>query len=117
MTFGRISSLFLATLAATTLVACDKLNESKRTRFDGVPFVVSAKVVDKKVTRAVFDVTVKEAARSYTGARLAAAHEGTRYCIENYGTSVITWQNDPYDEGADLVIAGGNAVFRGTCSS
>ncbi|SCZ63607.1 hypothetical protein SAMN04488118_10592 [Epibacterium ulvae] len=116
MALARTTAL-IATLAVTLVAACDKLNEGKRTRYDGVPFAVKTKALDKKRNRALFEVTVRDANRSLKGARLAAIHEGTRYCIENYGNSDINWQDDPQEEEAALRLSGSSALFQGTCDS
>lgn len=106
----------LVIAAVLVLTGCEAVVGNKRPLYDGVPFKTSAKAVDKKVSRALFSVTVKDAGRSITGARQAAAHAGTRYCIENYGTSRIDWAVNPSDENAPLTLSGGDAIFQGTCN-
>ncbi|MFW8592604.1 hypothetical protein [Cribrihabitans neustonicus] len=100
--------------AAAALTACGAATEGRAT-YDGVAFRAKAKPVDKKVSRAAFQVTIKNAGRSLKGARLAAAHAGTSYCVMNYGSSRIDWQADPWDEGAPLALSGSDAIFWGTC--
>ncbi len=110
-------SLTLILATGLGLSACGKLNEDKRPRFDGVPFRVSAKAIDKRETLANFRVVVVEATRSQAGALLAADHEAKRYCIENYGTSRFNWTNVTLgaDGSYSLPLDKGDGVFTGTC--
>ncbi|MGR3758790.1 hypothetical protein ACUXV3_01450 [Roseobacteraceae bacterium NS-SX3] len=105
----------MACLAAAALVSACGSSVSNRTLYDGVAFKVKAKPVDKKATLALFTVEVAKAARSLQGAREAAHHEGTSYCIRNYGTSRIDWTPDPLDPAAPLRMSDGTAVFSGKC--
>ncbi|MFW8637166.1 hypothetical protein [Cribrihabitans pelagius] len=104
----------LCLAAAAALTACGAVTEG-RTTYDGVAFRAKAKPVDKRTSRAAFSVTIRNANRSLTGARLAADHAGTTYCVVNYGSSRIDWRADPRDETAPLALSGSNAVFWGTC--
>ncbi|WP_259938195.1 hypothetical protein [Leisingera aquaemixtae] len=108
----------MACLAAMTFVtACgSSLSNRERQLYDGVPFKAKAKPVDKKTDRAVFYVEIKGADRSVKGAREAAAHAGTTYCVVNYGSSSIAWAIDPRDEAAPLTLTDGRATFQGTCT-
>ncbi|WP_264213087.1 hypothetical protein [Leisingera thetidis] len=108
----------VALLAAAALVsACgSSVTNKNRPLYDGVPFKAKAKPVDKKTDRAVFQVEIKGADRSAKGAREAAAHAGTTYCVVNYGSSKIDWVNDPADTEVQLTLTDGRAVFQGTCT-
>lgn len=107
----------LACLAAVALVsACGTTASNNRVLYDGVPFKAKAKPVDKKTSLALFQVEIKGADRSVTGAREAAAHAGTKYCVLNYGSSKIAWAADPTDETAPLTLTDGRAIFQGTCT-
>lgn len=110
-------TLCLVMAACVGLTACGKLTESKRERFDGVPFRVKVKPVNKKQTLADFRVKVSDATRSQAGALAAARHEATRYCIENYGTSKFGWSNISVDDegGYALQLDGRDGLFIGTC--
>ncbi len=110
-------TLSMIVVAGLALTACGKINESKRERFDGVPFRVSAKAINKKETLANFVVKVVDATKSQRGALEAAHHEATRYCIENYGTSKFDWTNITVgEEGAyALQLDKGDGIFTGTC--
>jgi len=104
-------------LAAAVLAACGtSVTNKNRTLYDGVPFKAKAKPVDKKADRAVFQIEIKGADRSVKGAREAAAHAGTTYCVVNYGTSKIVWVTDPADAEAQLTLTDGRATFQGTCT-
>ena len=103
-------------LGAVALAGCDKA-KNKRPTYAGVPFKITTKPVDKKVSRADFTVKVDEAALSLDGARQAAYHSGVTYCLNDggYGTSRIIWDVDPQDPESQLRLVDGAAVFQGKC--
>ena len=105
-------------LSAVALTGCESAKK-KRPTYDGVPFKIKTKPVDKKVSLANFTVEILDAAQSLEGARLAAAHAGVTYCLSEagYGTSDITWDVNPRDPEAQLRLVDGDAVFQGTCAS
>jgi len=111
-------TLSLMAAASFGLVACGKLNEDRRPKYDGVPFRVSAKAINKRETLADFRVQVADAPRSPAGALEAAQHEATRYCITNYGTSRFDWTNIAVDGdgGYALQLDRGDGLFTGTCT-
>lgn len=115
MRIGFTLSLIVA--AGLSLTACGKLTESKRPKYDGVPFRVSVKPINKKESRANFIVKVVDATKTPTGALEAAHHEATRYCIETYGSSKFDWTNISVgEEGAyTLQLDKGDGIFTGTC--
>lgn len=108
--------VFILAAVCLALAACS--SEDSRTRYDGVPFQVKYKAVNKKVSRKDFIVEVRDPQLSETGARAAAHHNGVTYCLTDagYGTSDILWENDPLDEEVALVIEGNSAIFRGKCN-
>lgn len=106
----------LAAVATLMLAGCESVTGSNRPLYGGVPFKVKAKAVDKKANLALFAVTIKDAMRSEAGAREAADHAGTTYCIANYGSSKITWTVDPADTEVPLTLQDGDATFQGTCT-
>ena len=112
---GVTKTFALIGLCAGALAGCADL-VNNRPLYGGVPFKAKAKAVDKKADRAVFTVAVSDATRSLEGARLAAHHEGVRYCIENYGTSKIDWPIDLDNPEVPLPRDGDNALLRGTCN-
>ncbi len=101
--------------AGLALAGCSATSKSDRPRYDGVAFRTSAKALNKKVSLAKFQVVVRDALRAPEGARKAAHHEGTTYCITNYGLSDIRWTVDPLDPETELVLSGKDAVYQGTC--
>ncbi len=104
--------LALALIGA--LAACSG-GAPKSYPFDGVHFNAKARAVNKKVTRSIFTVQVAQASRSFKGAREAGRYEATRYCIENYGTSDITWEIGPDSPG--LVLADDTLTLKGKCEA
>ncbi|MCV6584939.1 MAG: hypothetical protein OIF47_05355 [Marinibacterium sp.] len=84
--------------------------------FDGRTFRASASAVDKRASRALFDVRVRDAAASIDGAREAGRYEGIKYCIHNFGTSDIIWTRGPDDEASKLVVQDGTLTFQGRCT-
>nr|WP_240931668.1 hypothetical protein [Sedimentitalea sp. CY04] len=118
MTSGKTLLSLVMVLGAVTLTACDSAKK-KRPTYDGVPFKIKTKAVDKKNSRADFIVEIKDAGQSLEGARLAAAHAGVTYCLSEagYGTSDIIWNINPRDPEAQLRLVDGAAVFQGTCES
>lgn len=98
------------------LAACGG-DKDLRPVFDGVAFRTGAKVVDRKVSRAVFLAEVWDVDQSLLGAREAMRFAGTQYCIENYGTSKIEWPIDLDNPEEPLPRDGDNAVLQGTCDA
>lgn len=101
----------VAVLALMALGACNK--DKEQTLFDGVAFKTRAVKENKDLS--VFVVTVSPVSASLDGAREAGRYQGTRYCIENYGTSTIHWTVGPDTDPASLVIDKDTAIFKGKC--
>ena len=97
-------------LGASVLAGC---NDSDRVQYDGQYFRAKVAKVDKRVD--VFTVTIKDPTRSIEGARAAAHHEGTSYCVGNFGTSDIIWNIDPLDAEAQVTVVDNALVFQGRC--
>jgi len=110
---GLLRGAALTALCATALLACTP--KDKRILFDGHYFKTKAKAVDRKVSVAEFRVEVKNTGQSLEGARAAGAYAGTRYCIENYGSSQIVWARGPEDEPQNLVFDRDSLILQGTC--
>ena len=100
--------------AALVLASCGLDRRADRIAFDGVYFRSKARKLDKQ--RALFEVAVGPAFASIQGAREAGRYEATRYCIENFGTSAVDWQNGPDAEDDALIIANDRLILRGTCA-
>ncbi|MEP1327444.1 hypothetical protein [Pseudophaeobacter sp.] len=115
MTAAGLKTLTLALACAGVLAGCSESRKNLPV-FDGVAFRTSAAAVDKKVSRAVFEAQVRNAPASLEGAREAGRFAGTRYCIENYGTSKIDWAIDIDDPATPLPLDGDILVLQGTCN-
>lgn len=98
-------------IAATLLAGCQ--DASKRILFDGETFRAKARKVDKQ--RDVFEVTVRNVAKSPKGAREAAYHAGVSYCLASFGSSAISWAQDPLDEETPLNVQNNQVRFQGRC--
>jgi len=82
--------------------------------FDGSFFRVNSKKVGGD--RRSFEVTVRQGTGSVDGALQAGAHEGTSYCVRNFGSSDIDWVVDPYEPPEDYMPTGGTLTLPGTCA-
>jgi hypothetical protein len=89
------AALLLCLLAA--LAGCGQqgqgIGRQQQTTFDGQVFRGNA-TADRD-DRQRFVATVRTPSKSLEGAIEAAAHQGTRYCIETFGTSDIDWEIGP----------------------
>lgn len=99
-------------VAAIALTACS--GEERGIAFDGVYFKTKTKTVDKK-NLSVFTTSISPVSASVQGALAAARHQGTTYCIQNFGTSRIDWTNSPYAEPETLAVVDDTLTFQGTC--
>ncbi len=95
---------FILGLACSFLVTVGCSNpfelEENKIAFDGYNF--SSKLTTNKSDNRLFDLTVKRANRSLSGAREAGRYAATKFCIKNFGTSDIKWVLDPDDESIGL---------------
>ncbi len=92
----------LATSSFLIMMGCSnplELEENK-VSFDGYYF--SSKLSRSKLDDRSFDLTVKRANRSLSGAREAGRYEATKFCIKNFGTSDIKWVLGPDDHSIGL---------------
>lgn len=110
MMMGRIVAIGLA---LAVLAGCNSRED--RVLFNGLYFPAKAAPVDKKETLAVFVIGVKGVSQSFDGARAAAAFEGTRYCIKNFGTSKIEWNEGPETAPEALRIENDTLIYSGEC--
>ncbi|WP_170454668.1 hypothetical protein [Ruegeria arenilitoris] len=99
----------------TLLSACGTAPTSDRILFDGKSFRAKAKPVDKKRSPADFTVTIKGVSASLDGAREAGRYEGTRFCIQNFGSSRIAWKVGPDTEPQNLRVENDSLTFSGAC--
>lgn len=105
------TSVLFAAVALIGLGACT--DSKNRIQFDGQYFRAKVSKVDKQ--RDVFVVSVKDPTKSIEGARAAALHEATSYCVGNFGSSDIIWQVDPSDETVQLNVVDKQLTFQGRC--
>lgn len=98
---------------AVVVAGCEQ-DEKERVAFDGVTFKAKAKKIDKD-NLAEFTSTVFKVSNSFEGARAAAEYEGTRYCILNFGTSLIDWTVGPDTSVENLRIADDTLTYQGRC--
>ena len=95
---------FIWGLACSFLVTVGCSNpfelEENKIVFDGYNF--SSKLTPNKSDDRLFDLTVRRANRSLSGAREAGRYAATKFCIKNFGTSDIKWVLDPDDESIGL---------------
>ena len=113
----RAASMLTVAVAALSLVtACGLVKPpDDRVTFDGKSFRAKAKAVNKKAMPAEFTVTVKGVSASLDGALEAGRYEGTKFCIQNFGSSRIAWKVGPDTEPQNLRIADDKLTFAGTC--
>ena len=110
MNSAKATNRFENCYSVTTLIMCSCLIllgcsnpltlEENKVSFDGYYFPY--KLIRNKVDDRSFDLTVKRANRSLSGAREAGRYEATRFCIKIFGTSDIKWFLDPDDENIGL---------------
>ncbi|WP_298846636.1 hypothetical protein [uncultured Ruegeria sp.] len=106
----------IVVLALASVSACGIIKPSEdRILFDGKSFRTKAKVVDKKASPTDFTVVVKGVSASLDGAREAGRHEGTKFCVQNFGSSRINWKVGPDTEPQNLRISDDQLTFAGTC--
>jgi len=84
--------------------------------FDGFVYRAKTAAIDKKVSRADFTATIFAVSQSLKGAREAGRYEGTKYCIQEYGTSQVKWRVGPDSPGDQLRIIDDTLTFSGKCN-
>ena len=104
----RITGLFIS---AAVLAGCQ--DPSKQVLYEGQSFRAKSSKVDKQ--RDVFEVSVKGVSKSPSGARQAAYHEGVSYCLGTFGSSEISWSQNPLDEEVALNVDKDTIRFQGRC--
>ncbi|WP_254452898.1 hypothetical protein [Ruegeria atlantica] len=105
----------VAVLGAVVFVSACGPSSSDRILFDGKAFRAKAKAVDKRNAPTEFTVVVNGASASLDGAREAGRFEGTKFCIDSFGTSKINWKVGPDTEPQNLRITDNKLTFAGTC--
>ena len=99
---SRYFRIGLLTWSFLIMVGCSNPLEPEENKvsFDGYYF--SSKLTQNKVDDRSFDLTVRRANRSLSGAREAGRYKATRFCINNFGTSDIKWVLGPDDQSIGL---------------
>ena len=112
--FGtRYFVMTLILCSGLILLGCSNpltLDENK-VSFEGYYFPY--KLVRDKVDDRSFDLTVRRASRSLSGAKEAGRYEATRFCIKMFGTSDIKWVLGPDDE--NISLTGRTLKLSGQC--
>lgn len=103
--------IFMATVMALT--GCEQ--NSNRIAFDGAFFKAKARQIED-ADLSMFTVEVARVSQTLEGARQAAAHEGLRYCIDNFGTSRIRWVVGPETPVETLRVVDDTLTFQGECN-
>lgn len=109
-------AIVISLVALTALGACGKGKGNmfgNKQAYDGVYF--RPKVDSKRDSREVFTVTVRDAGKSLVGAREAARHAANKHCIQQFGSSDLTWDVSPDVEDAALPLINGSLVLSGQC--
>jgi predicted small secreted protein len=107
-----LTTISLALAATVVLAACNRGEED--ILFDGQKYKTKARKEADDL--AVFVASITPVSASLDGAREAGRYEGTKYCIENYGTSKIKWTVGPDTDPETLTISDDTLVFRGECN-
>ena len=102
----------IAILFFINFTSCGERYLDNQVSFDGIRFGSSLKKVNGD--ELAFNVIVKDAARSFEGAREAGRYEAIKYCIEMLSTSDIDWEVSP--DSSDLVLNNGNLELSGRCT-
>lgn len=104
--------LSILILLAIGLTACSKKDDAGIS-FDGQYF--KAKTKKNGDDLADFTTIVGPVSASLDGALAAGGYEGTKYCIENFGTSIIIWGVGPETDHAQLAILDDTITLQGRC--
>ena len=103
----------ILTCIALSLTACSRFGRST-TLFDGQYY--SGRTRTAGDDKHDFTATVRPVSKGLNGAREAGRHEGTKYCIRNYGVSRIDWTVGPDTPDAQLGISDDTLTFVGRCT-
>ncbi len=111
--FGVAVMLSLALGTAGCGMVQGKNKSRSESSYEGFGFKSRAATVGED--RSHFRVEVRRATQSLDGAKASGHHAGTRYCIEQYGSSKIDWISGPYQENDTLVLDGDQLIMEGIC--
>ena len=99
---SRYFSMGLATCSFLIMVGCSNPFELEENKVSFEGYYFASKLSRSKLDDRSFDLTVRRANRSLSGAREAGRYEATRFCITNFGTSDIKWVLGPDDQSIGL---------------
>ena len=99
---SRYFFMGLLTCSFLIMVGCSNPFELEENKVSFEGYYFSSKLSRNKLDDRSFDLTVRRANRSLSGAREAGRYEATRFCIKNYGTSDIKWVLGPDDQSIGL---------------
>ena len=99
---SRYFSIGLLTWSFLTMVGCSNPLEPEENKVTFNGYYFSSKLTRNRLDDRSFDLTVRRANRSLSGAREAGRYEATSFCIKNYGTSDIKWVLGPDDQSIGL---------------
>jgi len=99
---NRYLNMGLATCSFLILAGCSNPLELEENKVSFEGYYFSSKLSRNKIDNRSFDLTVRRANRSLSGAREAGRYEATRFCIKNFGTSDIKWIRGPDDQSIGL---------------
>jgi hypothetical protein len=103
---------FMGTLAIMgfAVSACGEKYFDNRIAFGGILF--DGRVTQSETDPKSFDLVIRNAVQNVDAARDAARYEGTKFCIEQFGTSDIDWAHGPEDAPQ---MSDGHLLLNGSC--
>ncbi|MGR3712103.1 MAG: hypothetical protein ACU0A6_03160 [Shimia sp.] len=104
-------TLILLMCASVALTACSRRKDDQFA-FNDIVFKSTADKVSKE-ERDHFEVHVKGANQDLAAARDAGRYAGTRYCIQEYGTSRMDWVIGP--DAENTIPVDGVLRLEGYC--
>ncbi|WP_047997007.1 hypothetical protein [Puniceibacterium sp. IMCC21224] len=106
-------TVLLITCATLVLASCTR-DRANVHAFNGVNY--RGKVSSTRADRQHFVATVSPVSKGLEGAIEAGRYEGTKHCIEFYGTSDIDWVVGPDTPQDQLRLDGDALTFQGACA-
>ena len=109
---GVLRGIGIATVVLALLAGC--ASREQRVLFDGNFYPPKSR--GDRDERRNFTATVGRVSRGVEGARKAAVHEATRYCLKNFGTSDIVWAGVAEGESGPVYLRSGDRItVEGRC--
>ncbi|QPM89277.1 hypothetical protein [Pseudooceanicola algae] len=113
---GRVRPVAIAALLGLALLpGCEALRRDRGVpAFDGVVF--GAKVSSDATNPENFTIAINKPQRTLAGASEAGRYEATKYCIQTFGSSEMTWYQGPDQSRTQPVFADdGDLLLSGAC--